>query len=295
MAKAVCRQPESCCIRPQIRVRKSHANFQVVPCGLRGDPCAPHPRLSAQTTTPLKPPPARRWRNRCAHWTCNRRPRMRRRPPPRRRPNRPSRPSSRRPRRRRQIRRRWKPIKQPRPRQRRNQRTQRMCRRPSRHRWQSLPSGATVPQPTNPPAATAPAMTPAPGVAPAQTTAPATSSASSSGNSLFGPVPPPSGGIPAGAMPEESTPSSTTSAAPTAVQTPAPAAVQSLPMEPSRNNNSAAIPGPQLGLKPIVAPPLPISADQQAQLQALLEKYDAGTITPVQYQAERAKILNQTH
>jgi hypothetical protein len=38
MAKAVCRQPESCCIQPQIRVRKSHANFQVVPCGLRGGP-----------------------------------------------------------------------------------------------------------------------------------------------------------------------------------------------------------------------------------------------------------------
>ena len=37
MAKAVRRQPESCCIQPQIRVRKSHANFQVVPCGLRGD------------------------------------------------------------------------------------------------------------------------------------------------------------------------------------------------------------------------------------------------------------------
>lgn len=38
MAKAVCRQPESCCIQPQIRVRKHHANFQVVPCGLRGGP-----------------------------------------------------------------------------------------------------------------------------------------------------------------------------------------------------------------------------------------------------------------
>jgi hypothetical protein len=66
-------------------------------------------------------------------------------------------------------------------------------------------------------------------------------------------------------------------------------------MEPSRNKNSAAIPGPELGLKPMAAPPLPISTDQQAQLQALLEKYNAGTITPVQYQTERAKILNQTH
>ncbi|HKW28622.1 MAG TPA: hypothetical protein VJT54_04755 [Verrucomicrobiae bacterium] len=146
------------------------------------------------------------------------------------------------------------------------------------------PSSTTAPPPTNPPAATA-AMTPAPTKAPA---------ASNSGSSLFGPVPPPSGGVPAGAMSEGSK-AVTTSAAPTAVQTPGPGAVQSLPMEPSQNNNSSAIPGQQLGLKPIVAPPLPISADQQAQLRALLEKYDAGAITPVQYQTERAKILNQTH
>jgi hypothetical protein len=153
------------------------------------------------------------------------------------------------------------------------------------------PSGATAP-PTNPPAATAPAMTPTPRVVPAQTTAPAPApaapKASSSGNSLFGPVPPASGG----AMSKGTTPSSTTSASPTAVQIPAPAPVQPLPMEPSQNNNSAAIPGKELGLQPIVAPPLPVSADQQAQLQALLEKYEAGGITPVQYQAERAKILN---
>lgn len=80
-----------------------------------------------------------------------------------------------------------------------------------------------------------------------------------------------------------------------AVQIPAPAPLQSLPMEPSQNNNSAAIPGRELGLQPIVAPPLPISATQQAQLQALLEKYDSGAITPVQYQTERAKILSQPH
>jgi len=44
-------------------------------------------------------------------------------------------------------------------------------------------------------------------------------------------------------------------------------------------------------LQPIVAPPLPISADKQAQLQALLAKYMANAITPGQYQTERAKIL----
>jgi len=46
-----------------------------------------------------------------------------------------------------------------------------------------------------------------------------------------------------------------------------------------------------LGLKPIVAPPLPITSAQQAELQALLEKYEANAITPEQYQVERAKIL----
>ena len=156
------------------------------------------------------------------------------------------------------------------------------------------PSGATVPPPTNPPAATTPAMTPAPGVAPAQTTAPAASTASSSGNSLFGPVPPPSGGTPAGAMPEESTPSSTTSAAPTAVQIPAPAPVQSLPMEPSQNNNSATTPGKALGLKPIVAPPLPISATNKRNSRPCWRNTRPARITPVQYQTERAKILNQS-
>lgn len=66
-------------------------------------------------------------------------------------------------------------------------------------------------------------------------------------------------------------------------------------MEPAQKKNSATIPGEQLGLKPIVAPPLPISNDQQAQLQALLQKYEAGAISPVEYQAERKKILNQAH
>jgi hypothetical protein len=41
----------------------------------------------------------------------------------------------------------------------------------------------------------------------------------------------------------------------------------------------------------MVAPPLPISATQQAQLQALLEQYDNNAISAVQYQSERAKIL----
>jgi hypothetical protein len=66
-------------------------------------------------------------------------------------------------------------------------------------------------------------------------------------------------------------------------------------MKPSQNNNTANNSGNALGLKPIVAPPLPISTDQQAQLRALLERYEAGSITPVEYQAERKKILNLPH
>ena len=84
--------------------------------------------------------------------------------------------------------------------------------------------------------------------------------------------------------------SSTTSTVSTAVPAPAPATAQSIPMGSSQTGN-ASFPGKELGLKPIVAPPLPISPMQQAQLQALLEKYDANVITPEQYQTERAKIL----
>jgi hypothetical protein len=61
-------------------------------------------------------------------------------------------------------------------------------------------------------------------------------------------------------------------------------------MAPSQNAQ-APYAGRDLGLQPIVAPPLPISPTQQAQLQALLEKYSASVITPQQYQTERAKIL----
>ncbi len=50
-------------------------------------------------------------------------------------------------------------------------------------------------------------------------------------------------------------------------------------------------PGRELGLKPIVAPPLPIPPAKQAQLQGLLERYKSDQITPEQYQTERAKIL----
>jgi len=45
------------------------------------------------------------------------------------------------------------------------------------------------------------------------------------------------------------------------------------------------------GLKPIVAPPLPISAAKQAQLDTLLDLYKADRISPTEYQKQRATIL----
>lgn len=42
---------------------------------------------------------------------------------------------------------------------------------------------------------------------------------------------------------------------------------------------------------PITPPPAPVSPDQEAQLQALLEKYKADQITPDEYQAQRAIIV----
>ena len=44
-------------------------------------------------------------------------------------------------------------------------------------------------------------------------------------------------------------------------------------------------------MQPIVSPPVPISTDKQARLQALLAKYEADLITAGQYQTERTTIL----
>jgi hypothetical protein len=137
---------------------------------------------------------------------------------------------------------------------------------------QSAQPAAPAASSTPPPAANPPAANPA--AAPAAAAAPASSATVHPGNSLFGPVPPPSGGV---------SPSAITA------QTTAPAATSSQPMASPQKNQSGQGKAPEM--KPIVAPPLPISADQQAQLKALLVKYDAGTITPVEYQVERKKIL----
>ncbi len=55
------------------------------------------------------------------------------------------------------------------------------------------------------------------------------------------------------------------------------------------SNTNPAINRP--GLKPIVSPPLPISAAKQAKLDVLLDMYKADRITPADYQKQRAAIL----
>ncbi len=141
---------------------------------------------------------------------------------------------------------------------------------------EGTPSGAAMQQSATSSAATMPAekppMTSAPAAAPA-----------SSGHGLFAPVPPPSGSAPMGVTSQSASSSTNT-------LTVSPAFVSPAFSRPPRSAN-ANNPGGELGLKPIQAPPLPISSEQQAQLQALLEKYDANAVTPEQYQAEREKIL----
>jgi hypothetical protein len=86
-----------------------------------------------------------------------------------------------------------------------------------------------------------------------------------------------------------------TPAAGTVLQSPVmPATIKVKPGVMSATNQINAIyTGKELGLKPIESPLLPISAVQQAQLQALLAKYKANQITPEEYHNQRAEILAQ--
>jgi len=77
-------------------------------------------------------------------------------------------------------------------------------------------------------------------------------------------------------------PAAGTAPAPAAVATPAPVAP---PMTPAKMTTPA--------MPVMTSPPLPISADKQQQLQALLEKYKADQLTPAEYQTQRAAILAQ--
>lgn len=71
---------------------------------------------------------------------------------------------------------------------------------------------------------------------------------------------------------------------------PTPVVAASKPVSaPAGDNNNYV--GRSLGLKQIVAPPLPISASKQAKLDELLNQYKADRITPEQYHQQRAAIL----
>jgi hypothetical protein len=70
-----------------------------------------------------------------------------------------------------------------------------------------------------------------------------------------------------------------------------PPAAHAVTVQQPKKPANISYPGRELGLKPIEAPPLPISAAKKAQLQALLARYKADQITPEQYHTERAEIL----
>jgi hypothetical protein len=90
-------------------------------------------------------------------------------------------------------------------------------------------------------------------------------------------------------------PPAITPAAGTTLQSPVmPATMKVKPGVMSATNQINAIyTGKELGLKPIESPLLPVTATQQAQLQALLEKYKTNKISPEEYYKQRAEVLAQ--
>jgi len=105
--------------------------------------------------------------------------------------------------------------------------------------------------------------------------------APSGNSSMFTPVPPPSNpDAQAGTPPPDLVP----------VQPAKPAAPAVAPaVKPAPANVSYA--GKTLGFKPVEAPPPPVSAQKEAELQALLARYMANQVSPDEYQKERAAIL----
>jgi len=71
-----------------------------------------------------------------------------------------------------------------------------------------------------------------------------------------------------------------------------PAAPEAKPVaaNPTKSSNAPVV-GQEAGFAPIVAPPLPISAAKQQQLDALLVQYQADQISPEEYHKQRAAIL----
>ena len=174
----------------------------------------------------------------------------------------------------------------------------------------TTPAAPVAPEPKNPPAEVTPATPPPAETKPAPMMTPVEPTAAATITSETNAAPAASGTTPAApvaTMPTEVTPATPppteTKPAPPAI-TPAAGTVLQSPVRPATikvkpgvmsatNQINAIYTGKELGLKPIESPLLPISAAQQAQLQALLAKYKADQITPEEYHNQRAEILAQ--
>ena len=174
----------------------------------------------------------------------------------------------------------------------------------------TTPAAPVAPEPKNPPAEVTPATPPPAETKPAPMMTPVEPTAAATITSETNAAPAASGTTPAtpvATMPTEVTPATPppteTKPAPPAI-TPAAGTVLQSPVRPATikvkpgvmsatNQINAIYTGKELGLKPIESPLLPISAAQQAQLQALLAKYKANQITPEEYHNQRAEILAQ--
>jgi len=174
----------------------------------------------------------------------------------------------------------------------------------------TTPAAPVAPEPKNPPAEVTPATPPPAETKPAPMMTPVEPTAAATITSETNAAPAASGTTPAApvaTVPTEVTPATPppteTKPAPPAI-TPAAGTVLQSPVRPATikvkpgvmsatNQINAIYTGKELGLKPIESPLLPISAAQQAQLQALLAKYKANQITPEEYHNQRAEILAQ--
>jgi hypothetical protein len=65
------------------------------------------------------------------------------------------------------------------------------------------------------------------------------------------------------------------------------------PVPAASQSSGATYPGKASEFEPMVAPPLPISPDKEAQLQALTAKYMANEISPEAYFKQREEILGK--
>jgi hypothetical protein len=103
------------------------------------------------------------------------------------------------------------------------------------------------------------------------------------------------------APPQQTIPMATPPANPQSTATPPPVIVATPTAKPAVPEAAPAVKpappadvdyaGKSLGLKPIEAPPIPVSAQKEAELKALLAKYMANQISPDEYQKARAAIL----